>query len=97
VVHRNAAVGQHQLEIPVAHREHPMPAQRPQDNLGRELPTLERSRLHHRTCSPSASLAVFLLEQAQDRKSATEPVSVHMARLEEQFATAFLQIEIQLG
>jgi hypothetical protein len=68
-----------------------------QDNLGRELPTLERSRLHHRTCSPSASLAVFLLEQAQDRKSATEPVSVHMARLEEQFATAFLQIEIQLG
>src|SRR3954471_20849561 len=40
VVHRDPAGLQHQLEIAVADREHQIPANGPQDHLGRELPPL---------------------------------------------------------
>src|SRR3954451_6459818 len=42
VVDRHTAVGQHPLEVAVADRELQVPAHRPEDDLGRELPTLER-------------------------------------------------------
>src|SRR3954451_13833333 len=42
VVDRHTAVGQHPLEVAVADRELQIPAHRPEDDLGRELPTLER-------------------------------------------------------
>src|SRR3982751_3853439 len=42
VVPRHAAVGQHPLEVAVADRELQVPAHRPEDDLRRELPTLER-------------------------------------------------------
>ena len=37
-VHRDAAVGQHEREVAVADREGRVPAQRPQDHLGGEVP-----------------------------------------------------------
>ena len=49
VVHRDATVLQHQLEIAVADREHQVPAHGPQDHLGRELPALELLALRHAT------------------------------------------------
>src|SRR5215213_9037524 len=41
VVHGYAAVGEHQLEVAVADGEHEVPANRPEDHLGGELPPLE--------------------------------------------------------
>src|SRR4051812_22346554 len=49
VVHRDAPVLQHQLEIVVADREHQIPVHGPQDHLGRELPALELFALPHDT------------------------------------------------
>ncbi len=37
----HTAVGQHELEFAIAHREHEVSADRPDDHLGGELPTLE--------------------------------------------------------
>ena len=74
MVHLNAAIQQHEREIMVADREHQIPAHRPQDHLGGELPAFEGlipphpcglslSR-HARVCSPP---------DRQD-KDATEPL-----------------------
>src|SRR4051812_28331417 len=52
VVDRDVAVLQHELEVAVADREHQVPAHRPEDYLGGELPTLERLTLPPRR--PSA-------------------------------------------
>ena len=41
VVHLNAPIQQHELEITVADREHQIPPDRPQDHLGGELPAFE--------------------------------------------------------
>src|SRR3954453_11197832 len=41
VVHGYAAVSEHQLEVAVADGEHEVPANRPEDHLGGELPPLE--------------------------------------------------------
>ncbi len=38
--HLHAAVGQRQFEVAIAHRKHEVPADRPQDHLGGELPPL---------------------------------------------------------
>src|SRR5689334_12016868 len=51
MVHLDATVLQHQLEIAIADREHQIPAHGPQDHLGRELPALERLALPHDTCA----------------------------------------------
>src|SRR3712207_9392334 len=42
VVNQDAAVSEHQLEVAVADREPQVPAHRPEDHLGRKLPTLEQ-------------------------------------------------------
>src|SRR5580704_15552598 len=41
VVHLNASIQQHELEITVADRKHQIPPDRPQDHLGGELPAFE--------------------------------------------------------
>jgi hypothetical protein len=48
VVNPHAAVGEHQLEITIADREHQVPADRPEDYLRDELPSLEGPALLHR-------------------------------------------------
>jgi hypothetical protein len=42
VIHRDATIGEHALQIAVADGELQIPADRPQNDLRRELPTLER-------------------------------------------------------
>jgi hypothetical protein len=73
VVHPNASIQQHELEITVADRKHQIPPDRPQDHLGGELPALEGliprnldrlSTLSHPTASTRSGLR---------RKPATEP------------------------
>src|SRR4051794_13056614 len=52
VIDRDAAVLQHEREIAIADREHQIPAHRPEDHLGSELPALEHLTLHRRRPSP---------------------------------------------
>ena len=47
MVQTHAAVLQHQLEITVADGEHEVPADRPEDHLGGELPPLKGLILPH--------------------------------------------------
>ena len=42
VINLNASIGEHALEIAVADRELQVPADRPQNDLRRELPTFEQ-------------------------------------------------------
>jgi hypothetical protein len=50
MIHRDATIFEHALEIAIADGELQMPADRPQNDLRRELPTLGRAlvTLHHR-------------------------------------------------
>src|SRR4051794_7560590 len=75
VVHLDATVLEHQLEIAIADREHQIPSDRPQDHLGRELPALELLAVRHATRA-----AIRLVETARlsnpdpPHKFATEPL-----------------------
>jgi hypothetical protein len=42
VIHRDATIGEHALEIAIADGELQIPMDRPQNDLRRELPNLER-------------------------------------------------------
>ena len=58
VIDLNASIGEHALEIAVADRELQVPADCPQNDLRRELPTLERVLVTF--ASPSAPLSTLL-------------------------------------
>ena len=49
MVHLDAAILQHQLQIAVADREEQVPAHGPEDHLGGELPALEVPTLRYDT------------------------------------------------
>src|ERR687893_2943244 len=51
VIHRDASVGEHGLEVAVADRELQVPAHGPEDYLGREAEAAERSGGGHRRYS----------------------------------------------
>src|SRR3712207_6873091 len=63
VVHVHAAVGEHQLEVAVADREHQVPPDRPQDHLGGELPALDRKSTRLNSSHANISYAVFCLKK----------------------------------
>jgi hypothetical protein len=80
VVHLDAAVQEHQLEIAVADREEQVPAHSLQDHLGRELPSFETFALSHDTHA-----VIRLIETARlpnphpPHKFATDPLGVSWA------------------
>jgi hypothetical protein len=53
VVHLDAAIGEHAFQIAIADRDPQVPANRAQDDLGRELPPLNGFSLFHFTASLS--------------------------------------------
>jgi hypothetical protein len=71
-VHLNAAVSQHAFQIAIANRELQVPADRPEDELSRELPTLERvlALLLHRQ---PLSTPLVVAQATEAFKAATEP------------------------
>ena len=69
----DAAVLQHKLEIAVADGEHQVPADRPEDHLGGELPTLER-QIRSNLRQPLFCHALAWPRSRQAAKDATEPV-----------------------
>jgi hypothetical protein len=73
VVHLNAAVQQHQLEIAVADREHQIPSHGPQDHLGGELPPLEPPALTHCGSAPLSCPRPIIPESKPASNFATEP------------------------
>ena len=73
VVDRDAAIMQHKFEIAIADRELEIPAHRPEDHLGGELPSLERLILPYSCCSSSSCHAVVCTRAGRQHKDATEP------------------------
>jgi len=74
VIDRHAAVGQHPFQVAVADRELQVPAHRPQDHLGRELPTLEWVLLGlHHTVTQAAEKRRVLPDIWPVENAATEP------------------------
>src|SRR5690349_6205277 len=81
VVHRYAAVPQHQFEITVGDRKLQVPAHRPQDHLRRELPTLERTLPScHSRYAPAVSNPALLPDQSAAANLATEPFSISVEK-----------------
>jgi hypothetical protein len=85
VVDLHTAISQHALEITMADRELQVPADRPQDDLRRELPTFERVLvilLHYQPLSTPSGRS----SSRTSFKAATEPAilggveMVHMMR-----------------
>jgi hypothetical protein len=62
VIDSYPAILKHQLKVPVADGEHPIPPHRPQDDLARELPSLEPLTLNqHRHSGESLSNPYYAL------------------------------------
>src|ERR671933_2543330 len=76
MVHVHAAVLQHQLEVTVADGEHEVPADRPEDHLGGELPPLEGLIRPHRGHSMPLCHAGDCTRSVWVPKLATEPHSI---------------------
>src|ERR1700759_1998753 len=80
MIDHDAAVLQHELEIAAADREHQIPAHRPEDHLGSELPALDPLTLNHPPPSSiDPALIVPLLGHPQT--PATEPAVARRADL----------------
>jgi hypothetical protein len=54
MINCHTPIRQHQRQIAVANRKGKVPAQRPQDHLGREMPSFERPLLIRRHALPDA-------------------------------------------
>jgi hypothetical protein len=79
VIHRDATIGEHALEIAIADGELQIPADRSQNDLRRELSTLERvlASLLHRQPLFTPSLHTW---GRRSLKAATEPVRRGLCR-----------------
>src|SRR4051812_49403882 len=73
VIHRDAPVGEHGLEVAVADRELQVPAHRSQDHLGREAKAAERSGGGHGRCSRRGDDGSTLLPGHAAPLNATDP------------------------